>query len=162
MKKLLALGLLLSMWAVPFQARSQETRDVVDTMMSVQRFDTFLSLLREADLTFTLKQSGPYTILAPTDEAFSRIPDSEILALRSNMRTLRSFILDHVIRGSRTTANLMQRHQMKTMSGGTVLFQNMGGRGTLNGAGHFVVPNVMCSNGIVQGIDTVAVYIPLK
>lgn len=147
MKILLMIGLVMAMigsaFALPPAPKLQD-KDVIDTMMTVQRFDTFLMLVRESDTAFTLKRSGPYTIFAPTDEAMANMPQSRLDGLRGNPGELKRWVLAHVVRG-RVTAEEARRRTMRSLSGTPM---------RLGSQVRFDLSNVMTSNGILHGIST--------
>ncbi len=136
-------------------AKQTEGRDIVDTMMSVNQFDTFLMLLREADLTFTLKRAGPYTVFAPTDDAFAKLPEGRLQGLLSNKGSLRRLLLSHVVYGRFAADQAVRQKSIKTLGGTTIWFENVQGRGLIGGAAHYSITNVVTHNGLIQGIDTV-------
>ncbi len=151
MKILATLGLITALLTQVFgssMVRAQyESKDAIDSMMSVHRFDTFLMLIREADLTFTLKKGGPYTIFAPTDEAMALISVDRLTALRSHKSALRRFVLAHVTYGRHTAEGSRER-----------LFRSLAGRKIEVGYGvRFDVSNIHTTNAMVHGIDSVLV-----
>ncbi len=129
-------------------------RDVVDTALSVHKFDTFLMLLRDSDLTFKLKSRGPFTVFAPTDQAFEKMPSAWLQNLRNDHARLRSFILHHVARGSYTVDRALRMHHVTALDGQRLAVRNAGGHGMIGHAA-FSVSNVYTSNGILHGIDSV-------
>lgn len=156
MKKIFLLAtLLLTLAAVPVSARQEEGRDIVDTIMTVDQFDTFLMLVREADLTFTLKRAGPYTVFAPTNAAFDKLPEGRLQGLLSNKASLRRLLLSHVVYGRYAAEQVAKLKTLKTLAGGTITFANVGGHTVIGGDSHFSITNVVTHNGLVQGIDTV-------
>ena len=131
-------------------------RDLVDTVMSVHQFDTFLMLVRDADLTFNLKGSGPFTVFAPTNEAFENMPAGMLERIHGSKPRLRRFVLHHVVRGSWTAEQAVRAHGLVALDGSTIPTRNMNGRGMI-GSGHFALTNVRTSNGMLHGIDTVVI-----
>lgn len=129
-------------------------RDIVDTAMSVHQFDSFLMLVRDADLIFVLKDGGPFTIFAPTDAAFERMPEGLLDKIHENKSRLRQFLLRHIVRGNWTAEAAIRAHSLPTMSGSTLFTRNVAGHGTIGGAS-FSLANVRTSNGILHGIDAV-------
>jgi uncharacterized surface protein with fasciclin (FAS1) repeats len=139
------------------QAAGAQDVDLIDKALATQKFNMFLSLARDADLTFELKGSGPYTIFAPTDEAFtSRYTKSQLDALRANRNRLRQILLHHVVRGRVDAVSAVKMGFIHPMEGTAVPTRIVGGRGMIAGA-RFVVTNVNASNGILHGIDKVLV-----
>lgn len=158
MKKLLAVTALLLTLATIMPAstpRQTESRDIIDTLITVDQFDTFLELVREADLTFTLKRAGPYTVFAPTNDAFKKLPEGRLQGLLSNKKALRRVLLAHVVYGRFAADQAVRQKSIKTLAGGTIKFENVQGHGLIGGTAHYAVTNIVTHNGLVQGIDTV-------
>ena len=131
--------------------------DIIETAAAAGNFKTLASALREADLVNTLKGAGPYTVFAPTDEAFAKLPKAEIESLLKDKEKLKGILLFHVLPGSYPTseANKMRDgDKVKTVSGKefTVGFKN--DVLTVNGA---IVSktDLPASNGVIRAIDTV-------
>lgn len=136
-------------------AQTGMSRDLVDTALTVQKFNVFLSLVRDADLTFDLKGEGPFTVFAPTDEAFySRYTKTQLDALRANKPRLRSILLHHVVRGRIDAVTAAKSHMLDPMMGVPIRTEILDGHGLIGGA-RFVISNVNTSNGILHGIDHV-------
>ena len=129
-------------------------RDLMDTVMSVHQFDTFLTLVRDADLTFNLKGSGPFTIFAPTNQAFENMPAGLLERIHGNKSRLRQFVLHHIVRGSWTAQAAVRAHSLKALDGTTLQTRNIEGHGLIGSAG-FSLANVRTSNGMLHGISAV-------
>lgn len=129
-----------------------DTRGLVDVLMSVHQFDTFLMLVRDADLTFTLMDGGPYTIFAPTDAAFRKMPRGQLARIHGNKPLLRQFVLHHIVRGSYTAQGAVLAHSLSALDGSTLRTVNVNGHGRVGGAG-FALTNVRANNGTLHGID---------
>jgi len=131
--------------------------DIIETAAAAGNFKTLASALREADLVNTLKGAGPYTVFAPTDEAFAKLPKAEIESLLKDKEKLKGILLFHVLPGSYPTSEVNKMRdgdKVKTVSGKefTVGFKN--DVLTVNGA---VVSktDLPASNGVIRAIDTV-------
>ena len=149
---ILAVGL-----AVLSQAAMAQSLDLVDKALATQKFNTFLSLLTDAGLTFTLKEPGPYTIFAPTDAAFNaKYTKGQLDSLRAEPARLRAILLHHVVLGRVDAVAAVKGRTLHPMQGPAIPTGIVGGRGTIGGA-HYVVTNVSASNGMIQGIDQVLV-----
>lgn len=129
-------------------------RDLIDTAMSVHQFDTFLMLVRDADLTFNLKGSGPFTIFAPTDQAFARMPAGLLDRIHGNKQRLRQFVLHHVVRGRWTAQQAVRERRLVGLDGTPILTRNVNGHGLIGNA-RFSLANVHTSNGVLHGINAV-------
>lgn len=128
-------------------------RDIVDTAMSVHQFNTFLMLVRDADLMFDLKGSGPFTIFAPTDAAFDRMPAGYLTRIHENKSRLKNFVLHHVVRGNWTAESAIRAKSLMALDGTKLITQNLNGSGRIGNAG-FTIANIRTSNGILHGIDS--------
>ena len=129
-------------------------RDLIDTAMSVHRFDTFLMLVRDADLTFTLKDGGPFTVFAPTDDAFRAMPQGLLAKIHGNKPRLRQFVLHHIVRGRLSAQQAVRARSMSVLDGGKIPSHNMKGQGMI-GHARFTITNIHTSNGILHGMDRV-------
>lgn len=127
-------------------------RDLIDTALGVHKFDTFLGLVRDADLTFYLKGSGPFTIFAPTQDAFDKMPSGELQAILGDHVRLRQYVMHHVVLGSYTVGQALRMHSLMALDGRKLLTRNSNGHGTIDGAG-FTIANIQASNGTLHGID---------
>lgn len=159
MKRLLILVLAaaacLSVQASAPRAPQESGRDIVDTMLTVDRFDTFLMLIREADLTFALKRSGPYTVFAPDNEAFNALGATRLENLRSNKSALRSFLMRHIVYGRYSAERAVRVGSIRTWTGSMLRFENIDEHGTIMGRAHFTGANIQTSNGYIHEIDSV-------
>ena len=131
--------------------------DIIETAAAAGTFKTLASALREADLVNTLKGTGPYTVFAPTDEAFAKLPKAEIESLLKDKEKLKGILLFHVLPGSYPSSEVNKMRdgdKVKTVSGKefTVGFKN--DVLTVNGA---IVSktDLPASNGVIRAIDTV-------
>ena len=131
--------------------------DIIETAAAAGTFKTLASALREADLVNTLKGAGPYTVFAPTDEAFAKLPKAEIESLLKDKEKLKGILLFHVLPGSYPSSEVNKMRdgdKVKTVSGKefTVGFKN--DVLTVNGA---IVSktDLPASNGVIRAIDTV-------
>jgi uncharacterized surface protein with fasciclin (FAS1) repeats len=141
--------------AALMQIANAQSRDLIDTALATQKFNLFLSLVRDADLTFQLKGSGPFTIYAPTDTAINaKYTKSQLDALRANPARLREILLHHVVSGRVDAVSTVKMKVLHPMAGAPILTGIVGGHGSVGGA-HFVITNVNTSNGVLHGIDEV-------
>jgi uncharacterized surface protein with fasciclin (FAS1) repeats len=131
--------------------------DIIDTAAAAGTFKTLASALREADLVNTLKGAGPYTVFAPTDAAFAKLPKGEIDSLLKDKEKLKGILLFHVLPGNLSAAAVGKMHdgdRMKTVSGKEFTLGLKNNVVTVNGA---VVgrTDIQASNGVIHAIDTV-------
>jgi uncharacterized surface protein with fasciclin (FAS1) repeats len=118
------------------------------------KFKTLASLLKRAGLARTLEGRGPYTVFAPTDAAFSKVPNATLARLARNRAKLRSVLLLHVAEGRLTAAKLTKRRSVKTLNGQRLAIRVRRGKVFVGGA-RVVTANVTASNGVIHAINKV-------
>ena len=128
--------------------------DIVTTAVNAGQFTTLASLLQAAGLVDTLKSVGPFTVLAPTDAAFAKVPKATLDALAADPAKLKAVLLYHVISGSVPASEVVKLTSAKTLNGANVAIKVQGGSVFVNDA-KVVSPDVIASNGIIHVIDTV-------
>jgi len=116
--------------AVPASAK----KDIVETAVAAGSFDTLAALLKQAGLVKTLKAKGPYTVFAPTDKAFSKVPKATLDALATDKAKLRSVLLYHVAKGKLTASKVVKRSSIKTLNGQRVRVRVRDGKVFVGGA----------------------------
>jgi len=134
--------------AMPAVAGSAQ-KDIVDTAVAAGTFNTLAAALQAAGLADTLKGKGPFTVFAPTDEAFSKLPAGTVESLLKpeNKEKLKAILLYHVVSGDVTAAKVVKLSSAKTINGQDLKL-------TVNDA-KVVKPDVLASNGVIHVIDTV-------
>lgn len=147
MKKLLiatalGLGLSASAWA----------KDIVDTAIAAGSFKTLVAAVQAAGLVETLKGPGPFTVFAPTDEAFAKIPKAQLDALLADKAKLTAVLTYHVVPGKVMAADV-KAGKVKTVQGQELTLGTTGGV-TVNNA-RVTATDVTASNGVIHVIDTV-------
>jgi len=132
------------------------TKDIVDTAVAAGSFTTLTKALQAADLVDTLKGKGPFTVFAPTDEAFAKLPAStlEDLLKPENKIKLKRILTYHVVPGRVSAAEVVKMNSAKTVSGDTIAVKTSGGTVTVDNA-RVVKTDIAASNGIIHVIDTV-------
>lgn len=154
-KNLIA-GLLLSaMVASPTFARAQE-KDIVDTAVAAGSFKTLVKLVTEAGLVDTLKGAGPFTVFAPTDAAFAKVPKATLAKLGKDKALLKKVLLYHVVAGSVKAADVVKLTSAKTVEGAKVTIKVSGKNVMINKA-KVVKADVVASNGVIHVIDAVLI-----
>ena len=131
-----------------------QPKDIVDTAVAAGSFKTLAKLLTEADLVPVMKGPGPYTVFAPTDEAFAKVPQDVLAGLAKDKAKLQEVLKYHVLTSKWATDDMKLVKQTGTVQGKPVTFGATGGTLTVNGA-KIVKPNVDCTNGMIQVIDAV-------
>ena len=131
-------------------------KNLVQTAIAAGQFNTLASLLQKAGLAGTLEGKGPFTVFAPTDVAFAKVPKATLASLAKNKATLRAVLLYHVVQGKVTAAQAMKLHSAKTLEGKPISIQVKGGKVIVGGA-TVVKANVMASNGVIHVINKVLI-----
>ena len=131
-------------------------KDIVDTAVAAGSFTTLAKALSAADLITTLKGPGPFTVFAPTDEAFAKLPAGTVEALLKpeNKAKLRRILTYHVVAGTVKAADVVKLHTAKAVSGDTIRIATQGG-GVMVDDARVVKTDIAASNGVIHVIDTV-------
>jgi uncharacterized surface protein with fasciclin (FAS1) repeats len=137
-------------------AASAQNADIVETAAATGNFDTLASLLTQAGLVKTLKGKGPYTVFAPTDKAFSKVPKATLDSLANDKAKLRSVLLYHVAKGKVTAKKVVKRKSIKTLNGQRARVKVRGDKVLVGGA-RVVTPDVRASNGVIHVINKVLI-----
>jgi uncharacterized surface protein with fasciclin (FAS1) repeats len=131
-------------------------KDIVETAVAAGKFETLTSLVTQAGLAETLQGKGPYTVFAPTDAAFAKVPKATLDELAGNRAKLRSVLLYHVAKGKLTAAKVVKRRSVKTLNGQRVRVRVRGSKVLVGGA-RVVTPDVAASNGVIHAINKVLI-----
>lgn len=144
--------MLLAVGASKVTASTHE-KDIVDTAIAAGSFNTLVTALKEAGLVETLKGKGPFTVFAPTDEAFAKIPKDQLNALLADKAKLTAVLTYHVVPAKAVAADV-KSGPLKTVEGQelTVDVSSMGV--TVNNA-KVIKTDIMATNGVIHVIDTV-------
>jgi len=124
------------------------------TAVAAGQFKTLVSLVKQAGLAKTLSGNARYTVFAPTDAAFAKVPKATLKALAADKAKLRAVLLYHVVAGRVTAAKVTKLRSAKTLNGATVQIRVRGGMVYVNGA-RVVKPNILASNGVVHVVNKV-------
>ena len=126
---------------------------VVDIAMGNKDFSTLVSLLKKADLVKALEGAGPFTVFAPTNEAFAAVPKTDLDALLANPEKLKGVLLYHVVSGD-ITSDKIKPGMVKTLSGQDVDITVKDGKVYVNNA-EVVKADVKASNGVIHVVNQV-------
>jgi uncharacterized surface protein with fasciclin (FAS1) repeats len=129
-------------------------KNIVETAQAAGTFTTLIAAVKAAGLESTLAGSGPFTVFAPTDEAFAKLPAGTVEALLKEPEKLASILKYHVIAGKVTAADVVKLDEAKTVNGASVEIHTMNGKVMVNGA-NVVKADVLASNGVIHVIDKV-------
>ncbi|HHX8649007.1 fasciclin domain-containing protein [Vibrio antiquarius] len=130
--------------------------DIVDVATENGSFNTLVAAVRAADLVDTLKGEGPFTVFAPTDDAFAKLPDGTIdmLLMPENKDKLVSILTYHVVPGKVMAADVVKLDKATTVQGQDVMIKTMGDKVMVNDA-NVMATDVKAKNGVIHVIDTV-------
>ena len=158
MLNVFAIATLVTMSVMVFNPRaaSAQNRDVVDTAVSAGNFKTLAAALQAAGLVETLKGAGPFTVFAPTDEAFAKLPAGTVESLLKpeNKAQLQRILTYHVVAGSVKAADVVKLRSAKAVSGDTITIASKAGVVTVDAA-RVTKTDIVASNGVIHVIDTV-------
>jgi uncharacterized surface protein with fasciclin (FAS1) repeats len=137
-------------------AKAGSELDIVQTAVAAGKFKTLTKLLTRAGLAPALRQPGPYTVFAPTDAAFKKVPKKTLKALLRNKAKLKAVLLYHVVAGKVTAADVVKLSSTKTLNGKNVRIRVSGGNVFVNKA-KVTRPDVMASNGVIHVVNRVLI-----
>ncbi len=149
----LALLLTLSFSSAAF---ASSKKDIVETAVAAGNFKTLAAALQAAGLVDTLKGAGPFTVFAPTDEAFAKLPAGTVedLLKPENKQKLISILTYHVVAGDVMANDVVKLSEAKTLNGKEVKIMVEGGKVMVDGA-NVTKTDIKCSNGVIHVIDSV-------
>ncbi len=131
-------------------------KDIVDTAVAAGSFKTLAAAVTAAGLVPTLKGAGPFTVFAPTDDAFAKLPAGTVEALLADLPKLTGILTYHVVAGKVLAADVLKLDgkSAKTVNGAEVKISTTGGV-KLNGTATVTTTDIECSNGVIHVIDSV-------
>ena len=156
MKKIASIAAAFAIAALVAAPAKAGQKDIVDTAVAAGNFTTLAQLLTSAGLVDTLKGAGPFTVFAPTDEAFAKVPKATLEALGKDKEKLRAVLTYHVVPGKVTASDVTKLKSAKTVEGRSVKISTMGDAVMIDNA-HVVKADIMASNGVIHVIDSVII-----
>lgn len=133
---------------------SAQSKDLVDTAVAAGSFKTLVKLVQDAGLVGVLKSPGPFTVFAPTDEAFAKVPKETLDALAKDKKALAAVLQYHVLTSAWTLDDFKLVKSTGTAMGKPVSFRVEGGTTFVNGA-KIVTAGVAATNGVIHVVDQV-------
>ena len=151
-----ALSLLTLSLTASAASMNKDKKDIVDTAVAAGNFKTLAAALKAAGLVDTLKGAGPFTVFAPTDEAFAKLPAGTVdeLLKPENHDKLVAILTYHVVAGDVMAKDVVKLHEAKTVNGKEVKIMTQGGKVMVDNA-NVVKADIVCSNGVIHVIDSV-------
>jgi uncharacterized surface protein with fasciclin (FAS1) repeats len=152
-----SIGLAGAVYGCPREQQAgSRAKDIVDTAVTAGSFKTLAAALKAADLVDTLKGKGPFTVFAPTDEAFAKLPAGTVESLLKpeNKAKLTAILSYHVVPGKVLAKDVVKLSDAKTVQGSSVKIQVADGKVRVDNA-NVVKTDIQCENGVIHVIDSV-------
>ena len=138
------------------EAAVKPKKTITETVVGSRRFDTLESLVISAGLAEALSGKGPYTVFAPTDRAFSKVPAETLEALGNDPDALRRVLLYHVADGRYPTARVLRKRSIETLAGPRLKVKATESAVRVGGA-RVITPDIKASNGVIHAINRVLI-----
>jgi len=142
-------------------ASTKAEKSIVETAIGNEDFSTLVAAVKAADLVEALSGEGPFTVFAPTNEAFAAIPEDKLKALLADKETLTKILTYHVVSGNVMAADVVKLDKAQTLNGESVMVKTADGKVMIDGA-NVVATDIACSNGVIHVIDKVILPKNLK
>jgi uncharacterized surface protein with fasciclin (FAS1) repeats len=141
---------------VSINSPAAQEADIVDTAVSAGKFNTLVAAVKAAGLVEALKGDGPFTVFAPSDDAFKKLPEGTVAELikPENKEKLAGILTYHVVKGSVMAADVVKLTKATTLQGKDVAIKVVDGKVMINGA-QVVTTDIKCKNGVIHVIDSV-------
>lgn len=133
---------------------TQKPMDIVETAVAAGSFNTLVAAVKAAGLVETLKGAGPFTVFAPTDEAFAKLPKGTVEALLADKAKLTSILTYHVVSGKVMAADVVKLTEAKTVNG-QMAKVSAGKDGVMIDGAKVITTDIVTSNGVIHVIDSV-------
>jgi uncharacterized surface protein with fasciclin (FAS1) repeats len=154
MNRLMLAAVIGTLVATPLFAEETVSKDIVDTAVAAGPFKTLVAAVQAAELVGALKSDGPFTVFAPTDEAFAKLPPGTVEGLLKDKARLQAILKYHVVSGKVMAADVVKITSAKTLSGESLkVVADQNGVGINNA--RVVKADVVCTNGVIHVVDTV-------
>lgn len=129
--------------------------NLLETAAQAGQFKTLLEVIETAGLAETLKSPGPFTVLAPTDEAFAKLPADELDELKQNNSALKQVLFYHVLSGDVRSDDLAAIHEAPTLEGSIVMVEQ--GEGISVNDAQVTLMDILADNGVIHVLDSVLI-----
>jgi uncharacterized surface protein with fasciclin (FAS1) repeats len=138
----------------PVVSAKPAKRNIVQTAVAAGQFKTLTKLVKQAGLAGALQAEGPFTVFAPTDAAFAKVPKTTLAALAKDKSKLKAVLLYHVVSGKLTAAQVVKHKSLTTLEGGTLSIRTHDGNVYVNRA-RVITADIGASNGVIHVINKV-------
>jgi len=149
-----AVGLVLVAPGITNAQEADPTMNIVETAVNAGSFNTLVAAVKAAGLVETLSGAGPFTVFAPTDEAFAQIPEEKLAALLADKEALTALLTYHVVAGKIMAADVAKLSTAKTVNGKSVEIKVMDGKVMIDGA-EVISTDIETTNGVIHVINKV-------
>ena len=139
-----------------FAGDKKSSKNIVETAVAAGNFNTLATALTEAGLVEALQKKGPFTVFAPTDEAFAKLPKGTLESLLKDKEALKKILLYHVVSGKVMASDVVKLKSAKTLEGEDVKIKITDGNVMINNS-KVTTADVEASNGVIHVIDTVLI-----
>jgi uncharacterized surface protein with fasciclin (FAS1) repeats len=158
LKRMVALTVAVLVLALPIGSASAAapSKNIVETAAGAPQFSTLVSLVKKAGLVGTLSGKAKYTVFAPTNAAFAKVPKETLDTLLADKALLKKVLLYHVLPGSVPASKVVKTESAKTAEGARVEFSLRGKNAFVNES-KIITTDIRCSNGIVHAINAVLI-----
>jgi uncharacterized surface protein with fasciclin (FAS1) repeats len=138
------------------ECAASKQKDIVDTAVGAGSFETLVTAVSKAGLVDVLKGKGPFTVFAPTDDAFGKLPEGTVAELikPENKAKLTAILTYHVVPGKVMAADVVKLSEAKTVQGSSVDIKVKEGKVFIDGA-QVIKADISCANGVIHVIDSV-------
>jgi len=148
------IGVLLAAVALAGGYSESEKANIPETAIQAGQFNTLVTALKAADLVEVLAGDGPFTVFAPSDEAFAKLPAGTVEGLLQDKEKLTSVLTYHVVPGKVLAADVVKLSSAKTANGASLSIQVKDGKVFVDNA-QVIKTDILCSNGVIHIIDAV-------
>jgi uncharacterized surface protein with fasciclin (FAS1) repeats len=138
------------------KSKSSEKKDIISIALEAGSFKTLATALTEANLVETLQGDGPFTVFAPTDEAFAKLPEGTVERLLKDKDALTKILLYHVVSGNVTSDEVIKLNSATTLAKSDVKIKVEDGKVFINNS-QVTTADIIASNGVIHIIDTVLI-----
>jgi uncharacterized surface protein with fasciclin (FAS1) repeats len=146
----------LALVAMMTQVASAADKTIVQTAAGNEQFSTLVAAVKAAGLADTLGGKGPFTVFAPTDAAFAKVPKSTLNALAQDRAKLRAVLLYHVVKGRYPSTRVAKARALRTLNGQTLRVRTMGSS-VYVGAARVTKVDVKATNGVIHVLNAVLI-----
>lgn len=155
-KVFLAIALLLTVTAVTTAGpHGAASGDIVDVAVGAGQFETLVTAVKAAGLVDTLKGDGPFTVFAPSDEAFAKLPEGTVEGLLADKEKLAAVLTYHVVAGKKMASDVIASNNLTTVQGSDLAIDTS--NGVQVGTATVISTDIEASNGVIHVIDTVLI-----